>query len=182
VEPKPPSQGFKFPPVPPPTTKSNSQAAPKPDLFPRITPAEASSISSPAAAASLQRSTTPPQSPPRSPVDRDRLTADLARIALVRQDGLIRKYIEFTLPDLVRTSLNQYRLEVHDAAVGKCLVSTLRRQLMICSFSSCTHPCSEVWSDLADTRLEKQPQPASKKPAPTVCRDDEGGSSAEKEK
>jgi len=116
-----PSEGFKVPRIQPSaasTTKSDISNA-------KLTP-ESSAHKAPSSTKPSSTTTTSPQSlapPPSQPActqkDRDRLASDLARIALTRQDGLIRKYIEFTLPDLVKTALNQHRLEVHDAAVGE---------------------------------------------------------------
>ncbi|KIV77338.1 hypothetical protein PV11_09141 [Exophiala sideris] len=128
-----PSQSFQFPPTQPPTATPVNQitrTSKAPDA--KSTPGP-SPHTTPSSTTPLARSTIPP--PPSQPAftqtDRDRLASDLARIALTRQDGLIRKYIEFTIPDLVKTALNQHRLEVHDAAVASIRQRILARKFGI---------------------------------------------------
>ncbi|KAJ9494718.1 actin cytoskeleton and mitosis protein [Exophiala xenobiotica] len=134
-KPKIPVEEFKFTSFKPSTTPSPSQVTPKPDLFPSKLPSTTPSLSQPPATQPPQQSTSPLHSPPLPPSkpaftteDRERLARDVASIALTRQDGLIRRYIEYTLPDLVRTALNQHQLEVHDAAVASIRERILSRK------------------------------------------------------
>ncbi|KIX09959.1 uncharacterized protein Z518_01040 [Rhinocladiella mackenziei CBS 650.93] len=133
-----PSEAFKCPPAPLPTGSSANQGpaeqpltGPEPttDLFVDINPSTAAPQAAP------QISTTPPHSPVRPPsnpvfteADRSKLAGNLARAALLRPHGLLQNYVEYTLPDLVRTALNQHRLEVFDAAVASIRQRILARK------------------------------------------------------
>ncbi|KAJ9633901.1 actin cytoskeleton and mitosis protein [Knufia peltigerae] len=128
---KPPSDAFKFPPIQAPTTSSPNQSSTPPPSIPSQRPASVASQPE----IRPQRSTTPPHSPPQLlpqppslEIERERLAHEVSRIALLRQDGLIRKYIEYTIPDLVKTAFNQHRLEIHDAAVASIRERILQRK------------------------------------------------------
>ncbi|KIW20694.1 hypothetical protein PV08_01271 [Exophiala spinifera] len=126
-----PSEAFKFPPIQPAPTSSPIHTLTPPLQI----PSEPLAASTSRPEERPQRSTTPPHSPPRLPtqppsieVERVRLANEVSRIALLRQDGLMRKYIEYMIPDLVRTAFNQHQLEVHDAAIASIRERILQRK------------------------------------------------------
>ncbi|KAL2419848.1 SAC3 family protein 1 [Exophiala dermatitidis] len=131
---KPSSGGFKFPSVQAPLIKPPDQV--QPDTVPAETAKAAKPFTQPTAStAPPQVSTTPPHSPTPHPaepsvsqVDRDQLVTNLATVALLRKNGMMQHYIEYTLPDLLRTALNQHRLEVHDTAVASIRSRILARK------------------------------------------------------
>lgn len=176
-KPKSLAEGFQFfPTQPPKTTSSPGQQ----DLFQPKSTAESNTQPNPSSV-TPQRSTTPPSpdKPPAEPAftqqDRSKLVASLAKVALVRSEGLLQKYIEYTLPDLVRTAFNQHRLEVHDAAVGEFSTSPLSGVFLtvLSSFRPAAYPCTKVRSYLASEGLEKESESKSKESTPSFCRDDE---------
>lgn len=163
---KPSSGAFKFPSVQASSIKAPEQA--QPDTIPAETAkAAAKPFTQPTSStASPQVSTTPPHSPTPLPaeasvseVDRDQLVTNLAKVALLRKNGMMQHYIEYALPDLLRTALNQHRLEVHDTAVGKyyghhsckeyALVNTRS------SFDTFTDSRPKIRLHLADTGMEE---------------------------
>lgn len=119
-------EGFRFPAIQTPESASRGQAQPgqtpsqpDPATGPAVVPGQAVSVPN-------QRSTTPPHSPVRQPskpdltkADQERLAENVARIALVQPKGLLTSYLDFTLQDLLTTAVNQHRLEIRDAAIGK---------------------------------------------------------------
>ncbi|KAJ4537423.1 actin cytoskeleton and mitosis protein, variant 3 [Exophiala dermatitidis] len=132
---KPSSGAFKFPSVQASSIKAPEQA--QPDTIPAETAkAAAKPFTQPTSStASPQVSTTPPHSPTPLPaeasvseVDRDQLVTNLAKVALLRKNGMMQHYIEYALPDLLRTALNQHRLEVHDTAVASIRSRILARK------------------------------------------------------
>ncbi|EXJ79951.1 hypothetical protein A1O3_08237 [Capronia epimyces CBS 606.96] len=134
--PKPASEGFKFPPVQLPTFKPADQAQAKPSpgnshAEPSTEPVArptTSAKASPGGAGPPQVPITPSTEPVFAEVDRDQLVANVAKVALLRKNGLMQHYIEYTLPDLIRTALNQHRIEVHDAAVVSIRSRVLARK------------------------------------------------------
>ncbi|KAI1612236.1 SAC3/GANP/Nin1/mts3/eIF-3 p25 family-domain-containing protein [Exophiala viscosa] len=143
-----PSEGFKFPQIQ--TSAASTTKADVPNAKLTYEPSAHKAPSS--------KPTIPPQSlppPPSQPAftqkDRDRLASDLARIALTRQDGLLRKYIEFTLPDLVKTALNQHRLELHDAAVA-----SIRQRILARKFGAIWR--SRAWRNRLNRRAKNRRQ------------------------
>lgn len=69
----------------------------------------------------------------------------------------MQHYIEYTLPDLIQTALNQHRIETHSAAVGKYC----RHRFVICLGSLRYSVCpladsgTEVRLHLANTSVEE---------------------------
>ncbi|KIX96874.1 uncharacterized protein Z520_07594 [Fonsecaea multimorphosa CBS 102226] len=109
------------------TTAKNKHPSQQPDKI-TVTP-------SPTPTEYPRRSTTPPHSPRQPPakpvfteVDRNKLAANVARIAFTQQKGLLNSYLDFTLRDLVTTAFNQHQLEARDASIASVRERILARK------------------------------------------------------
>lgn len=134
-----PSQAFNFPPVKTPTGSPSPSIEKKPlDQKPFNTLSTTPNAPSP-----LRQAISPQHTPPKATSeptftqkDKDRLTKDFARVALLRPNGLIQHYIEYNLPEIVKSVFIQHHRDIHDAAVGEFYSFTLPHSHLLMTISS----------------------------------------------